>query len=116
MADLMYGALPFPVFAQSNSSSAISYSVCQLRARNTLQHNVDGDAVVGVVTLQASQAATGRYAAATVQMSFNVQPIAPSLALIPILPKVYGAAPSCACFGFQLVRRRHLLGLERAGP
>jgi len=63
--------LPFTVSASSNSSGAIAYSVVSGPA--TISGNsVTLTGVSGTVTLQASQAATGSYAAGSQQASFMV--------------------------------------------
>jgi hypothetical protein len=63
--------LPFTVSASSNSSGAISYSVVSGPA--TISGNtVTLIGVAGIVTIQASQAATGSYAAGTQDASFSV--------------------------------------------
>ncbi len=91
IADKTYGVLPFSVSAQSNSPATISYSVVSGPA------SVSGRTVsvsgAGTVTLQASQAAAGNYAAGTAQVSFAVKPVAPTLSLAPVAAKVYGTAP-----------------------
>ena len=62
---------PFAVNATSRSPAAITYSV--LSGPATVTGNTVTLAGAGTVVLQASQAANGTYAAATVQTSFAVQ-------------------------------------------
>ena len=90
IASQTYGAAPFTVSATSPSSGAITYSFISGPA------SLSGSTVtltgVGTVTLQASQAANGNYAAATVTTTFTVTPATPTLAF-PIASQIYGAAP-----------------------
>jgi hypothetical protein len=65
-----YGAAPFPVTATSASSGAITYSV--LSGPATIVGNLVTLTGAGTVVLQATQAASGNYAAATAQTSFPV--------------------------------------------
>jgi len=91
IASQTYGATPFPVSATSNSPGAITYSVVSGPA------SIAGNTVTltgaGVVTLQASQVASGSYNAATVTTSFNVSPATPALSFAAIASQTYGAAP-----------------------
>jgi sugar lactone lactonase YvrE len=67
----LYGpATPFPVSATSNSPEAIAYSVVSGPA--TISGNTVTLTGMGIVTLQASQAASADYTAAAVQASFMV--------------------------------------------
>jgi hypothetical protein len=65
-----YGAAPFPVTATSTSNAAITYSV--LSGPATIAGNLVTLTGAGTVVLQATQAASGNYAAATAQTSFTV--------------------------------------------
>jgi subtilase family serine protease len=63
--------LPFPVAATSNSSGAISYSV--LSGPATISGTtITLSGIAGTVVLQASQAASGSYAAGVQDVSFSV--------------------------------------------
>ncbi|MEZ2346445.1 Ig-like domain repeat protein [Terriglobus sp. RCC_193] len=85
-----YGDAPFSVTATSNSTGAFTYSVMSGPA------TISGSTVTiigaGTVTLQASQAAAGNYAAATATTSFNV---APAVATVnfAVPAHTYGDAP-----------------------
>jgi hypothetical protein len=76
------GTPPFPVAAVSNSPGAITYSVVSGPA------TVAGSTVtltgVGTVTLLASQAATGIYAAGTATATFNVAKEPQTIAFAPL--------------------------------
>ena len=89
IADQSYGSGPITLTATSDSSAAIIYSVVSGPARitgNTL--TLTG---AGVVVVNASQAATGNYAAASAQVSFTVHSGATSLTLSPIANQTYGS-------------------------
>jgi hypothetical protein len=85
-----FGAAPFAVSASSNSPGQITYSVVSGPA------TISGSAVtitgVGTVVLQASQAASGNYAAATQNASFTVSAGAPTITFA-VPNQTYGAAP-----------------------
>lgn len=86
-----YGTAPFPVSTTSASNGTITYSVVSgpaIVSGNTV--TVTG---TGTVVLQASQAASGNYAAATADTSFTVSPGNPNLAFSPVVNKAYGSAP-----------------------
>ena len=87
----VYGAAPFAVSAGSQSSGAITYSV--LSGPATISGNTVALTGAGTVVLQASQAASGNYAAGTQTISFTVAPATPTLQFTPIPQQVYGAAP-----------------------
>ncbi len=86
-----FGVAPFTISATSNSTSAITYSV--LRGPATIAGNTVSLRGVGTVTLQATQAAAGGYAAATVTTSFGVTGATPTLAFAAIPNQTYGVAP-----------------------
>jgi sugar lactone lactonase YvrE len=65
-----YGAVPFAVSATSNSTGAITYSVASGPA--TISGNIVTLTGDGTVTLQASQAVAGNYAAAMATTAFSV--------------------------------------------
>jgi hypothetical protein len=65
-----YGAAPFPVTATSTSNAAITYSV--LSGPATIAGNLVTLTGAGTVVVQATQAASGNYAAAAAQTSFTV--------------------------------------------
>ena len=85
-----YGDAPFAVSATSNSPGAISYSVVSGPA------TISGSTVtltgIGAVFLQASQAASGNYAAATKLAGFSVAAIAPTITFA-VPNHAYGDAP-----------------------
>ncbi|MDP9038902.1 MAG: hypothetical protein M3O02_06445 [Acidobacteriota bacterium] len=91
IANQINGAAPFPVSATSNSTGTITYSVVSGPA--TLSGNLVSITGVGTVTLQATQAATGAYAAATVTTSFSVTGSGPTLTFNPIANQIFGALP-----------------------
>jgi len=70
LASQIYGAAPFTVSATSNSPGAITYSVASGPA--TISGSTVSLTGIGTVTLQASQAAAGDYAAAIATTSFTV--------------------------------------------
>jgi hypothetical protein len=65
-----YGDAPFPVMATSNSSGAITYTVVSGPA--TIRGSTVSLIGTGTVTIQASQAASEDYLAATQQATFSV--------------------------------------------
>jgi subtilase family serine protease len=77
-----YGDAPFTVSATSNSSGAITYSVVSGPA------TISGSTVTltgaGTVVLQASQAASGNYAAGTQNATFNVSTVPPPSTNSPV--------------------------------
>ena len=81
-----YGAAPFTVNATSNSTGAITYSVDSGPA--TISGNTVTLTGIGIVVLQASQAAAGDYAAGSIQTSFTVTGEAPSFTLTASPPVV----------------------------
>ncbi len=91
VANQTMGAAPFAVSATSNSSGAISYAV--LNGPATINGNVVTLTGVGTVTLQASQAATANYSAATAAIAFNVTGAGPTLVFNQVPNKTFGAAP-----------------------
>ncbi len=72
-----YGVAPLTAAATSNSTGAITYSVVSGPA--TISGSTVTIAGVGTVTLQASQAATTNYTAATATTSFSVAGETPNL-------------------------------------
>jgi hypothetical protein len=86
-----YGNDSFTVSASSSSSGAITYSVVSGPA------TVSGSTITitgaGPVTLQASQAAAGDYAATTATVSFTVAPEVPTVTFATIPAETYGYAP-----------------------
>jgi hypothetical protein len=85
-----YGDAAFSVSASSASTGVIAYSVVSGPA------TINGDTIsitgAGMVNLQASQAATSNYTAATAATSFTVSQEAPTLTFALIPPKTYGDA------------------------
>jgi hypothetical protein len=87
-----YGVAPFTVLATSNSPAAINYSVISGQA--TISGSTVKITGSGTVILQASQAAAGGYAAATVTTTFTVSGGAsPTLTFFPIQSQPYGGSP-----------------------
>ena len=91
IATQAFGGAPFPVYASSPSNGAITYSVVSGPA--TLSGSMITLTGAGTVVLQASQAASANYVAATANTSFIVTPIAPTLAFASIAPETFGSAP-----------------------
>ena len=90
VANKIYGVSPFTVAASSNSSGAITYSVVSGPA------TISGATVtvtgVGTVVLQASEAASGDFAAGTKTASFAVSAEAPTITFA-VSNQTYGVAP-----------------------
>ena len=86
-----YGGLPFTISATSNSDGAITYSVVSGPA--TIFGNTVTLTGIGLVTLQASQAGTRRFATSTTVTTFNVSDAIPILTFSPIPNQIYGVAP-----------------------
>jgi NHL repeat len=89
------GNPPFVVSATSASSGAVTYTVVSGPA--TIAGNMVTLTGPGTVTLSASQAASGNYAAATATISFTVAaapgaPV-PTLSFAPIAAQTYGNPP-----------------------
>src|SRR5262249_12787119 len=76
----------------SNSSGTITYSVVSGPA--TVSGNIVTLTGVGSVTLEASQAASGPYAAATRQTTFDVAKATPSITWVPASRISYGTSLS----------------------
>jgi hypothetical protein len=91
IANQTYGAAPFTISATSNSSGAITYSVEAGPA--TLSGNTLTLTGAGTVVLEASQAASGAYAAATATTSFTVATVTTGLSFVPVANQTYGAEP-----------------------
>lgn len=81
VADHIYGDAAFPVSADSNSSGAITYSV--LSGPASISGNTVTLTGAGTVTLEASQASTGEYAAATQDATFNTAVATPRVSAWP---------------------------------
>ena len=83
-----FGDAPFVVAATSASSGAVTYAVVSGPA------TVSGATVsltgTGTVTLQATQAASGNFAAATATASFNVGAETPALRFHPVAAQTFG--------------------------
>ena len=71
IADVVDGIAPFSVYASSPSTGAVTYLVTSGPA--TISGSTVTVTGVGTVTLSATQAAAGNYAAATATTSFNVK-------------------------------------------
>ena len=85
-----YGAAPFAVSATSNSTGAITYSVVSGPA--TIAGSTVTLTGAGTVVLQASEAASGNYAAATKTATFTVGQATPTITFT-VANQTYGAAP-----------------------
>ena len=86
-----YGATPFLVYATSTSPGAITYSV--LNGAATISNGVVNLTGIGVVTLQASQISADGTRTLTAQVSFRVDPIAPTLVFAAVPDRVYSTVP-----------------------
>jgi len=85
-----YGDAAFAVSASSASTGAVTYSVASGPA--TISGNSVTLTGAGTVQLQASQAATGNYAAGSATTSFTVNAATPSLSFGAIAAHTYGDA------------------------
>ncbi len=87
----VYGDAPFAVSASSASNGAVTYSVASGPA------TISGSTVTltgaGTVVLNASQAATSDYTAASATTGFNAADAVPLLSFAPIGTKAFGGAP-----------------------
>jgi sugar lactone lactonase YvrE len=90
IANKTYGVSPFAVSATSNSSGALTYSVVSGPA--TISGSTVTITGAGTVILQASQAASGNYAAATQNATFTVAAAAPTISFT-VANKTYGVSP-----------------------
>jgi hypothetical protein len=86
-----YSPALFQIAATSNSPGAITYSV--LNGPATIAGSVVSLTGIGTVMVQASQAASGSYAAATATASFVVSAGAPGLRFVTIPTQMYGVPP-----------------------
>lgn len=86
-----YGVAPFTVSATSASSGAVTYSVGSGPA--TVSGNTVTITAIGTVVLNAAQAASGNYSAASATTSFIVNPGDPALAFVPIPSQTSTAPP-----------------------
>ena len=91
IASQVYGVTPITVSATSNSTGAITYSVISGPA--SIVGNIVTITGAGTVTLQASQAAAGTYAATSAQTSFNVTGAVPTLSFAAVADQNFGVAP-----------------------
>jgi RHS repeat-associated protein len=86
----IYGVAPFAVSATSNSSGAMTYAVISGPA------TISGSAVTitgaGTVVLQASEAASGNYAAGTQNATFTVSAEAPTITFT-VSNQTFGVSP-----------------------
>jgi len=85
-----YGDTPFTVAATSASSGAVTYTVTSGPA--TISGSTLTITGAGTVTLLASQAAAGNYAAATATTNFNVTPAVPTISFT-VNSHTYGDTP-----------------------
>ncbi|GAC1417559.1 MAG: hypothetical protein NVSMB62_08390 [Acidobacteriaceae bacterium] len=86
-----FGAAPFAISANSNSNGAITYLV--LSGPASISGNVVSLTGSGSVTIQASQAANGGYAAATAVTSFTVNSAGTGLTIGTIAAQSFGGPP-----------------------
>lgn len=90
VAGKSYGDTPFAISASSGSPGAITYSVVGGPA--TVSGNTVTITGAGSVVIAANQAASGDYAAARSQTTFNVAVETPTLTFASIPPKTFGDA------------------------
>jgi hypothetical protein len=90
VANHTYGDAPFSVNATSNSSGALTYSV--LSGPATIAGSTVTLTGSGMVELQASEAASGNYDAATKNTTFAVAAVTPTISFT-IANHTYGDAP-----------------------
>jgi hypothetical protein len=88
-----FGSVPFTLTSPtSNSSGAFSYE-----SSNRAVASIAGDVVTivgaGTTTIRATQVAAGIYASGTIDASFVVNPIAPTLTAFTVASKDFGSAP-----------------------
>jgi len=88
--DQTFSNTPITLNATSNSPAPITYSL--LSGWAILSGNTVTLQRTGVLTFQARQAATGNFAAASAQISFNVTAAPVTLAFTAISGKVYGTS------------------------
>jgi|GEM_PF-574158 len=88
--DQTFGKGPVTVSASSNSPAPITYALIYGSA--TVSGNKVTPTRIGTVTIAARQAAVGNFAAATTQISFNVDPGPVTLTFVAIPAKVYGTS------------------------
>ena len=86
-----FGVSPFTVSATSSSPGAITYAVASGPA--TIAGSTVSVTGVGTVTLKASQAASGAYAATTATTSFVVSAETPTITFAAIAGKTTSTAP-----------------------
>jgi hypothetical protein len=86
-----YGDPRFAVSATSASAGAVTYSV--LSGPATISGNIVTLIGAGTVELQASQAASGNYAAASATTRFSVAAEVPTLSFAAIAQQIYGVPP-----------------------
>jgi hypothetical protein len=91
IASQAFSTTPMTVHAVSTSTGAITYSVASGPA--TITGNQLTMTGLGTVVLNASQPASGNYAAATATVSFPVTPEAPQLSFLPISSQVFSTTP-----------------------
>ena len=99
IANQSYGSAPVTVSATSTSPALISYKVVSGPARiaaSTPSSATIGATGLGIVVVQASQPASGNYAAATTTTTYTVNGQDPLLAVLPIADKVYSSTTTFA--------------------
>src|SRR6185312_5185465 len=87
----VYGAASFPITATSQSPGAIVYTVTSGPA--TISGNMLTLTGIGAVHLQAAQAATTNYVAATATTYFNVTPQPPTINFTAVPDQTFGNPP-----------------------
>jgi hypothetical protein len=91
IANQTWGAVPFMVRATSNSPGAITYSA--VSGPVTVSGNTITLTGIGTATVQASQAASGNYTAASASSTFTIAPAAPTLSFAAVPAQTFGNAP-----------------------
>src|SRR6185312_4108338 len=87
----VYGSAAFPLSATSKSSGPIVYTVTSGQA--TVSGNMLTVTGIGKVSLQATQAATTNYVAATATTSFSVTAQVPTITFPAIPDQTFGKGP-----------------------
>jgi hypothetical protein len=86
-----YGSAPFPIASTTKSAGAIVYTVTSGPA--TISGNMLTLAGIGTVRLQATQAATTNYLAATAAIAFAVTPETPTFTFAAVPDQTFGNPP-----------------------
>ena len=90
IANVTYGGVGWGRLT-STSQGAVTYTV--LSGNATVSANCITPTSIGTVTIQATQAALGKYTSGTATASFTVVPATPTLSFTSIPTQTYGVAP-----------------------